>query len=156
MAIKMSNRGSALILFLCLLAAHGCDYARMNDQESVRTYKKEAPPMDGRTIPVQDGFQALKHSDPTKLANPLPPGDASVRQGKEAYGYFCVHCHGERADGNGAVGQVFLPSPPTSHPEACRRKATESSTRRSGSASRDIRPSTRPYRRTTHGPWCAT
>jgi len=111
MVSKMSGHKKVLILFLCLFAASGCDYARMNDQESVRTYKKEAPPMDERTIPTEDGFQVLKHADPTALKNPLPVSEASLRQGKEAYGYFCVHCHGMRADGNGTVGQSFSPLP---------------------------------------------
>jgi mono/diheme cytochrome c family protein len=89
----------------------GCDYQRMKDQESVRTYKKEMPEMDARTVPVQDGFQVLLTADPKTLANPLPLTPVSAQQGKQAYGYFCVHCHGPKADGMGTVGQSFSPLP---------------------------------------------
>jgi len=49
----------ALIVGLVFLlsAIWGCDYARMNDQESVRTYKKEIPEMPPETIPITGGIQ---------------------------------------------------------------------------------------------------
>jgi mono/diheme cytochrome c family protein len=100
-----------LIVLLPLVVAAGCDYQRMKDQESVRTYKKEMPRMDPRSVPVQDGFQALLTVDPKTLANPLTPTARSVRQGKDAYGYFCIQCHGPNADGLGTVGQSFSPLP---------------------------------------------
>ena len=89
----------------------GCDYGRMYDQESVRTYKKEIPEMPPGTIPVTGGFQNLNSANPKDLKNPLPYSQKSVDQGKEAYFYFCVHCHGPKADGNGTVGQSFAPLP---------------------------------------------
>jgi mono/diheme cytochrome c family protein len=89
----------------------GCDYGRMYDQESVRTYKKEIPQMPPETIPVIGGFQNLNSANPKDLKNPLPYSQKSVDQGKEAYLYFCVHCHGPKADGNGTVGQSFAPLP---------------------------------------------
>jgi len=101
----------ALVAFLCLFAISGCDYARMYDQVSVRTYKKEAPEMDQRTVPIDGGYEVLKNADPGRLQNPLPFNAASVKLGEEQYGYFCVHCHGVRADGNGTVGQSFSPLP---------------------------------------------
>ena len=63
---------SLLILASALL--WGCDYARMYDQESVRTYKEKMPAMDRRTIPVEGGFQNLLTADPRTLRNPAPPG----------------------------------------------------------------------------------
>ena len=89
----------------------GCDYGRMYDQESVRTYKKEIPEMPPETIPITGGYQILKSADPKSLKNPLPYNQKSVNEGKEAYSYFCVHCHGLKADGNGTVGQSFAPLP---------------------------------------------
>jgi mono/diheme cytochrome c family protein len=99
-----------MVLF-CLAAFAGCNYQRMRDQESVRTYKKEMPEMDGRTIPVSDGFQTLLTADPDSLQNPVPPTKESVERGKQAYGYYCVQCHGVRFDGMGTVGQSFSPLP---------------------------------------------
>jgi mono/diheme cytochrome c family protein len=89
----------------------GCDYARMYDQESVRTYKKEIPEMPPETIPATGGLQILNKAEPKSLKNRLAYNKESVEQGKEAYGYFCVHCHGPKADGNGTVGQSFAPLP---------------------------------------------
>ncbi len=108
---KLLSPSFLFLAFLCVSITFGCDYARMYDQRSVRTYRKEAPLMDERTMPVEDGFQQLLTADPKTLKNPLPGGAGSVSQGKEAYGYFCIHCHGRAADGNGTVGQSFSPLP---------------------------------------------
>jgi mono/diheme cytochrome c family protein len=102
---------AACLLLILLGIAAGCDYARMYDQESVRPYKKETPPADERSVPVRDGFQALLTADPKSLKNPVPAGARSLDRGKQAYGYFCVQCHGPDADGRGTVGQSFSPLP---------------------------------------------
>jgi len=98
-------------LTVLVLVISGCDYARMNDQESVRTYEKKVPEMDTRTIPVDRGYQFLVKAEPKNLKNPLPYTPETVAQGKLAYSYFCIHCHGPKADGKGTVGQSFAPLP---------------------------------------------
>jgi mono/diheme cytochrome c family protein len=45
------------------------------------------------------------------LRNPLPRNEDILDQGKEAYRYFCIQCHGPLADGHGTVGQSFAPLP---------------------------------------------
>ncbi len=108
----MTTKNLLCVLSLLLYASiWGCDYGRMYDQESVRPYKKEMPPMDERTIPVQGGFQTLLTADPRTLRSPVPPTEVSLKNGREAYGYFCVQCHGPRLDGMGMVGQSFSPLP---------------------------------------------
>jgi mono/diheme cytochrome c family protein len=99
------------LAMLILLALCGCDYGRMYDQDVVKTYGRKMPEMDGRTIPVQDSFQTLVSADPQRLKNPLPYSKASIDRGAQAYSYYCVHCHGPKADGNGTVGQSFVPLP---------------------------------------------
>jgi hypothetical protein len=89
----------------------GCDYARMRNQEDVRTYEKEMPAMDSRAIPGQGGYNVLVNADPAELKNPLPLNPETVHRGWLAYAYFCIHCHGPYADGNGTVGQSFAPLP---------------------------------------------
>jgi mono/diheme cytochrome c family protein len=105
--------GIAIIVALVftLSTLWSCDYGRMNDQESVRSYEKEIPEMDQGTIPMNGGIQILKTADPKELKNPLSFSPESVAQGKQAYSYFCVQCHGPLADGNGTVGQSFAPLP---------------------------------------------
>ncbi|HYB20501.1 MAG TPA: c-type cytochrome [Thermodesulfobacteriota bacterium] len=99
--------GIALLSF----SSWGCDYARMNDQESVRTYEKKVPRMDTRTIPVDPGYQFLVSANPRDLKNPLTSTTQTIAQGKLAYSYFCIQCHGPEADGKGTVGQSFAPLP---------------------------------------------
>ncbi|MBI4496251.1 MAG: c-type cytochrome [Deltaproteobacteria bacterium] len=89
----------------------GCDYARMYEQEYVRTYEASPPEMDDRTVPVSGGHQLLSRADPKSLKNPLPLSEPAVEQGRQAYAHFCVHCHGPQADGQGTVGQSFAPLP---------------------------------------------
>ena len=54
-------RGLVVFFFVALIAMviPGCNYERMNDQEALKTFKKEMPVMDKRTVPVEDGFQVL-------------------------------------------------------------------------------------------------
>ncbi|MBP1730080.1 MAG: hypothetical protein H6Q55_509 [Deltaproteobacteria bacterium] len=89
----------------------GCDYGRMYDQDSVKTYEEKTPAMDPRSLPVTDGFQILKSADPRTLPNPVGYSEQSARQGKQVYAYYCVHCHGPKTDGRGTVGQSFAPLP---------------------------------------------
>jgi len=106
--IRLSYACAGLFFLVNLCA---CNYQGMEDQASVRTWKKQMPEMDERTVPTQDGFQSLLSADPKSLVNPLAPTSGSIEHGKQAYGYFCVHCHGPNADGLGTVGQSFSPLP---------------------------------------------
>ena len=100
-----------IVLLFLLFAPSGCDYGRMYDQESVRTYEKKMPDSPPGTIPISGGFEVLSRTEPKDLKNPVPPGAAEVFQGKQAYLNFCVQCHGPKADGSGTVGQSFAPLP---------------------------------------------
>jgi mono/diheme cytochrome c family protein len=103
--------GYVLGLFVAVQLITGCDYARMKDDEAVNTYQTKMPAMPAHTVPVGGGFEALRTADPRTLANPLPAGPESVEQGRIAYGYYCIHCHGPQAEGYGTVGQSFSPLP---------------------------------------------
>ncbi len=101
-----------LMFFLPLIhLLFGCDYARMRDQESIRTYEAEPPDMPPGTIPISGGAEVLKASKPADLRNPLANDQKVLEAGKTAYGYFCIQCHGQNLDGNGTVGQSFAPLP---------------------------------------------
>jgi mono/diheme cytochrome c family protein len=94
-----------------LFLGAGCDYGRMKEQESIRTYETSLPQMPQGVIPVGGGVETIRTSRPDTLRNPLPPTPASVERGKRAYGHYCVMCHGAKGDGNGTVGQSFAPLP---------------------------------------------
>jgi mono/diheme cytochrome c family protein len=100
-----------IVLLLLLFAPAGCDYGRMYDQESVRTFEKKMPDIPPGTIPTSGGVEVLSRTEPRDLKNPLSPTAAAVSQGKGAYFNFCIQCHGPKADGNGTVGQSFAPLP---------------------------------------------
>lgn len=106
---KGVNLLAALSLFSFLLA--GCDYARMKDDEAVHTYETTVPEMPAKTIPVTGGVEVLRMSDPKQLQNPLPSTPQILARGQQSYNWYCVHCHGPKADGNGTVGQSFAPLP---------------------------------------------
>ncbi len=97
------------LLTACLI--WGCNYARMNDQEAIKTYKEAVPDMPGGIIPATGGVEILKKANPKELKNPLPLSLQVMDRGKTAYGYFCIQCHGPQADGRGTVGQSFSPLP---------------------------------------------
>jgi len=101
----------AVTMLLLLPVFWGCDYARMKEQESLRPYKKAMPEMPEGTIPREGGLEILKRANPETLRNPFPFTPDLVDRGKDGYAYFCVMCHGPKADGYGTVGQSFYPLP---------------------------------------------
>jgi hypothetical protein len=100
-----------IFLLIIMLLLTGCDYGRFKDQEALRAYKVEMPQMVEGTIPIKDSIQILRMTKPNDLHNPLPLTRESVDMGRERYGYFCIMCHGPKADGDGTVGQSFSPLP---------------------------------------------
>lgn len=101
---------AAIVMAACLVLA-ACDYGRMYDQDSVRTYEREMPKMDPRTIPAGGGFETLATADSERIRNPLRYSPETTSQGSIQYGYFCAQCHGPEAQGYGTVGQSFAPLP---------------------------------------------
>lgn len=94
-----------------LFSLGGCDYGRMKDQESLRTYKAPLPDMPAGTVPVDGGLLFLRSAKAEALKNPLPQTAEIIEKGETAYGYFCIVCHGKKYDGQGTVGQSFSPLP---------------------------------------------
>jgi hypothetical protein len=108
---QLRRSAPASLVLLFVIAFTGCDYGRMYDQDAIKTYKEKMPAMDTRTVPVNGGFQTLLHADRESLKNPLSYSKESGEQGRLAYSYFCIQCHGPHLDGMGTVGQSFVPLP---------------------------------------------
>lgn len=100
-----------LLIAVLFVSAASCDYARMRDQESVRTWEKRMPSTPDYTIPMDGGYQVLAHAQPASLKNPIVASARSVERGRLVYAYFCSQCHGTNLKGLGAVGQSFAPLP---------------------------------------------
>jgi mono/diheme cytochrome c family protein len=97
--------GMSFFLLFPLLWA--CDYGKMKEDDAVHTYRAYIPEMPSKTIPTEGGIQILREANPDELINPIAYSEESVQHGKEAYGYYCIQCHGPLADGLGTVGQSF-------------------------------------------------
>ena len=50
---------------------------------------------------TNEGYEEAGQS----LTNPLPNNDEILAMGLKTYGIFCIHCHGEKGDGNGILVQ---------------------------------------------------
>jgi len=50
------------------------------------------------------------------LKNPLDSTEAVIVDGKILYAKFCTHCHGEKGQGDGLVGEVLLGVPQYNSP----------------------------------------
>jgi hypothetical protein len=107
--VRAMLRGMTMLFMLPMLCA--CDYGRMYEDDAIHTYQTVVPEMSKRSIPVGGGIQVLRETEPDELSNPVVYSEASIQRGKEAYGYYCIQCHGPRADGRGTVGQSFAPLP---------------------------------------------
>jgi len=98
----------SIILFILPV---GCNYGRMNEQESIRTHETSIPEMPRGIIPASGASAVRQETQPENLRNPLAATSESVLRGGKGYSYFCAMCHGPQADGNGTVGQSFYPLP---------------------------------------------
>jgi len=79
---------------------------RMDDQVNVRSYRAAALPVPAGSVPLQTGWV-----HPTDGPCSPPPGESAMAAGFRGYSYYCVFCHGDRGDGDGPVGQSYVPKP---------------------------------------------
>ncbi len=89
---------------------------RMRMQPNVRAYQAEVPRLPEGMVPAAapDGAPSGKApgvQEAKSLTNPLSAGEENVARGKVYYQYYCVFCHGELGDGNGPVGDSYVPKP---------------------------------------------
>jgi mono/diheme cytochrome c family protein len=87
-------------------------YGRMRETPAVRPLEEPPIWLEAGIVPVSGG-DALLHAIPGPvLKSPLVMADAEVAlRGKAVYFTFCAQCHGLNYDGNGTVGQSFMPLP---------------------------------------------
>ncbi len=106
-------RHTAVLILLILLSTvlSGCNYARMKDDEAVQAYNQEYPKMPKNSVPVDGGIWVERNAIPTSMVNPLEANPVIIAWGAERYMFYCIQCHGPKADGYGTVGQSFSPLP---------------------------------------------
>lgn len=85
---------------------------RMWDTPAIRPHENPIPDMYSGTVPFAGGEAQFRSLPADALTPPFYLQDPDViAEGKEGYGFFCIHCHGKYHDGQGTVGQSFSPLP---------------------------------------------
>ena len=81
----------------------------MDEQPSFKPYQEPVllPPV--TAVPFSGAKIGAKEDD---QHNPVPPGAASLAQGKTFFAIYCALCHGETSDKPGLVGARLKPPPP--------------------------------------------
>ncbi len=88
----------------------------MKDQPNIRAYQYEMPLPPKGVVPVEPDEYALPAPDQIKqIRSPLPDTMENRRRGKTYYDYYCVFCHGDTGQGNGPVGNSYMPKPADLH-----------------------------------------
>jgi mono/diheme cytochrome c family protein len=87
-------------------------YGRMRETPAVKPHEEPLILMEAGVVPVTGGEAVLRATRGTELKAPVAMDDANViARGKAVYFTFCGQCHGPNYDGNGTVGQSFMPLP---------------------------------------------
>ena len=87
-------------------------YGRMRETPAVKPHEEPLIRMETGVVPVTGGEAVLRATPATALKPPLALEAADViARGKAVYFTFCAQCHGPNYDGNGTVGQSFVPLP---------------------------------------------
>lgn len=97
----------ALLLCVCLpsCAPH------MQNQPNIKPYKQKMPAMPAGTTPTKGRAMTLVVQQARLATNPVAATPSAVKNGRIYYGYYCLMCHGKSGDGNGPVGESYVPKP---------------------------------------------
>ncbi|MDO8588176.1 MAG: cytochrome C [Armatimonadota bacterium] len=83
----------------------------MNIQRSIKPYEIQMPRQPVGSVPTTGTLQTLTAQQSKLAKSPVPPTAVNLANGKIYYGYYCLMCHGEKGDGDGPVGQSYVPKP---------------------------------------------
>jgi hypothetical protein len=81
----------------------------MINQPIIKTYQASMPSLPEGILQVKPHLTVS--AIPDSASNPLRPIQANLDNGKVYYGYYCAFCHGVKGDGNGPVGESYVPVP---------------------------------------------
>ena len=69
------------------------------------------PKMPSNAVPTHGRIETLTLMQSRIVKNPLPQTNTNLHNGEIYYQYYCLMCHGRYGDGNGPVGQSYVPRP---------------------------------------------
>ncbi len=108
----MRGKAAVRIAVLCVLACVCVSCGpRMVTQISEKPYKTRMPDAPTGTVPTSGRAATLAQEQSALEANPVPRTAETLDDGRIYYGYYCLMCHGKNGDGNGPVGQSYVPKP---------------------------------------------
>lgn len=84
----------------------------MRYQAHIRSFDQPMPlPPPGMVTVEPDERTAPSPAESKQMRNPLAPTPENIETGKIYYGYYCSFCHDDKGQGNGPVGQSYMPKP---------------------------------------------
>lgn len=84
----------------------------MRYQAYIRSFEQQMPlPPAGMVTVEPDEKTAPTAAQTRQLINPLAPSPENIAKGRIYYGYYCSFCHDDKGQGNGPVGQSYMPKP---------------------------------------------
>jgi mono/diheme cytochrome c family protein len=87
-------------------------FGRMRETPAVKPHEAPLIVMEFGAVPVSGGEAVLRAAIGSELQPPMAVGDAAaIARGQAVYFTFCAQCHGRNYDGQGTVGQSFMPLP---------------------------------------------
>ena len=87
-------------------------WGRMWQTPAVRPYEEPLLVMKAGVVPVSGGEALYRTADPATLLSPFDGRSPEIiAEGQKAYFTYCQQCHGVHQDGQGTVGQSFVPLP---------------------------------------------
>lgn len=98
-----------LLALGCVFLCSSCG-PRMRDQISIQPYERQMPGMPAGSVPTRGRIQTLTALQ-VNQPNPLQPTQANIKRGELYYGHYCRMCHGPKGDGDGPVGESYVPKP---------------------------------------------
>ncbi len=91
------------------------DNPHMVVQPHLRAFDAQMPHEPAGAVPIEPSPRVPGEEQAAGLNNPLlGRGAATPTQtawGRTYYQYYCAFCHGERGEGNGPVGESYVPRP---------------------------------------------
>ena len=102
----------AVLAFLGAWAYLAFSGPRMKDQPALQAQQAVLPPMSQAARPLREPFAPAPSTQQAQtLRSSLAVSPDDRRRGRVYYNYYCVFCHGDAGDGNGPVGQSYVPKP---------------------------------------------
>ena len=83
----------------------------MSEQPSIRPFESTNQNFPKNNVAIDEIIEISEDIDTEYLKNPFQKNRRTIEKGKIYYEYYCLHCHGEKADGESIVGQSLEVKP---------------------------------------------